>query len=188
MYTHDSVLRRHVVESNKIEGIRAKPGESLFDDHLAAARLAATRLVPPTQLHRILMHRQKKFIPAAGQYRTCGVVINASRKGYRRVYYPLPKWWHVRKLMAQWEEYVDSYCTYHAYGAEEAHILHVWLLCIHPWVDGNGRTSRLVWNMLRLAKGVPWLVPSSKPIQRQRYYNEVRRIELVFKEAHPTVY
>lgn len=68
---------------------------------------------------------------------------------------------------------------------EAAHFLHDWLLCIHPYIDGNGRTARLVWNMLRLYKGLPWHIVEAKG--RHLYYAQIRRVEKVFEEHYPSI-
>ncbi len=42
---------------------------------------------------------------------------------------------------------------------------HYRLVTIHPWVDGNGRTTRLVMNMLQRQLGlVPSIVPSDSKL------------------------
>jgi fido (protein-threonine AMPylation protein) len=35
--------------------------------------------------------------------------------------------------------------------------LHNWLVCIHPFPDGNGRVGRLVLNQARRDAGLEWL-------------------------------
>jgi hypothetical protein len=43
---------------------------------------------------------------------------------------------------------------------------HLQLQCIHPWVDGTGRASRLVENTLRLRWGLPWKIIASNTTQQ----------------------
>jgi Fic family protein len=44
---------------------------------------------------------------------------------------------------------------------------------VHPFVDGNGRTGRLILNFLRLHIGLPLLIISSEHKQRFEYYNQI---------------
>lgn len=37
-------------------------------------------------------------------------------------------------------------------------IAHTWLVSIHPFVDGNGRTTRLLANLIPLQSGYPIVV------------------------------
>jgi Fic family protein len=39
-----------------------------------------------------------------------------------------------------------------------ATLAHTWLLTVHPFLNGNGRTARLVLNLLLLRAGYPWCV------------------------------
>jgi hypothetical protein len=48
-----------------------------------------------------------------------------------------------------------------------AALAHFFLGFIHPFGDGNGRTSRFVMNYLRLVAGLPWLIV---PVERRSEY------------------
>jgi fido (protein-threonine AMPylation protein) len=68
-----------------------------------------------------------------------------------------------------------------------ARLLHDLLLCIHPFEDGNGRTSRLVLNMLRLRWGLPWLVIESR--KKRFYYRSIEHTqETIFRPFFPDVF
>lgn len=51
--------------------------------------------------------------------------------------------------------------------------LHNRLVTIHPFVDGNGRTSRLVMNLILLQNGFPITNISSKNNLREEYYKSL---------------
>ncbi len=178
MSTHDGLLRRHVIESNLIEGIRARPGEAEYDGHLAAARMAAAGVASPHHLHAVLARRVPGLGAFGGRMRTCGM-----RVGSRR----MPRWQEVPALMSDWEKLAGEYALLDGRHAEAALFLHDWLLCIHPWVDGNGRTARLVWNMLRVSKGLPWRIQPART--RRAYYARIEAIEDgVFRTRYPRAY
>lgn len=49
--------------------------------------------------------------------------------------------------------------------------LHQKLVNIHPFVDGNGRTSRLVMNLFLIQNGYPLAIIDSETSKRKTYYN-----------------
>jgi len=175
----DSLLRRHVVESNKIEHIFAQSSDPLYEGHLDAARVAAEgKIVHPNQLHKMIACRVPELNGHEGKYRTCGMWVGD---------YSMPIWHYVPSLMMRWSSLVEQYQTATENLDECAYLLHVWLLCIHPYVDGNGRVARLVWNMLRINKGLSWHIEKART--KQLYYDRIRSIENgVFKKEHPDVY
>ena len=48
-------------------------------------------------------------------------------------------------------------------------VLHCWFVMIHPFIDGNGRTARILLNLVLLRLGYPPIIISVD--ERQRYYN-----------------
>jgi Fic family protein len=52
---------------------------------------------------------------------------------------------------------------------------HIQLQCIHPWVDGTGRSARLLENILRLRWGLPWKNPDQN--EAQKYVREISTYE-----------
>ena len=179
MLVDDSLLRRHVVESNKIEQIDAKPNDPLYEGHLAAARVAAKgKIVHPNKLHEMIAYRVPVLSGHGGKYRTCSIWVGETM---------MPRFQHVPMLMERWLALVAQYQLTTENFDECAHLLHVWFMCIHPYVDGNGRTARLVWNMLRINKGLPWHIEKART--KHLYYARIRSIEMeVFKNTHPDVY
>jgi Fic family protein len=56
---------------------------------------------------------------------------------------------------------------------ERAARLHTGFVCIHPFVDGNGRTARLLLNLELIRAGFPAAV---LPVERRlRYYEALDR-------------
>lgn len=189
MYVPTSLLRRHVLESNLIEGYRIKSGLPLYTSHLSAAIYVARsplfRLPPhPREIHAILA-RDTEMHCFGGYYRSCRVWVGDELC-------PLPL--DVSRLMRDWWRIVEdsfrvigrSKYRSRAERARMALFLHSWLLAIHPFRDGNGRTARLFLNALRLRYGLSWLIiPASN---RPAYYRQIRHIESVFRGEYPDVY
>ena len=56
-----------------------------------------------------------------------------------------------------------------------AAVTHAWLVHIHPFADGNGRTARAVTNLLLMRAGFP--VVLIRKSDRQRYYEALREAD-----------
>lgn len=57
--------------------------------------------------------------------------------------------------------------------------MHERLVTIHPFIDGNGRTSRLLMNLILLQHGYPIAILKGDAENRLKYYNalEVAQVE-----------
>ncbi len=82
----------------------------------------------------------------AGRYRSVSVRISGST-----VVLPNPR--KVPDLMAEFVEWLEKEHSLHP--VELAAEAHYRLVTIHPFVDGNGRTARLLMNMILLMTGYP---------------------------------
>ena len=97
--------------------------------------------------------------PNAGKYRTENVII-AGANHRPPEYIKVPEL--VEKLIINYEDWNE----YHP--IVRAALLHGELVKIHPFVDGNGRTSRLIMNMDLMSDGyVPVII---KKENRLKYY------------------
>lgn len=168
------LLRRHVRESNAIENIFVRENHHLFTDHLSAAEFVVKSardfrvLVMPEDIHRILMERE---LPDAGKIRRVKVWVGLESK-------PRPE--DTEKLMEQWKESLqqDLGGGYYLMPSQKERLAwhyHHWFEAIHPFVDGNGRTGRLILNNIRLLLGLPWLIVRYS--EREKYYNSIRQWE-----------
>ena len=71
--------------------------------------------------------------------------------------------------------------------------MHERLVTIHPFVDGNGRTARLIMNLILLQAGFPITNISSEDKNRLAYYDALEEaqiklnksafIEFIFQQA-----
>jgi Fic family protein len=96
----------------------------------------------------------------AGQYRKTPVRIAGAN------YIP-PDAWEIPRLMTEWGDWLTK-------GQVDQHpivlaaLAHHRLAAIHPFVDGNGRTARLVMNLVLMKHGYPPTV--IERVHRQQYY------------------
>jgi Fic family protein len=97
----------------------------------------------------------------AGKYRDENVLISGAK------HIP-PKFYEVRELMQKLaEEYRSEWKTFHP--IVKATLLHGEFVKIHPFVDGNGRTSRLLLNFELMKNGYPPIIIKNE--ERARYYD-----------------
>ncbi len=115
------------------------------------------------KLHKIILNNiSEKF---AGRYRENPVRIFGSDAKFPDAYL-VPQ---LIKNLFFW--YNKNKLKLHQF--ELAVIFSMKLVTIHPFVDGNGRISRLVMNFLLQKKSYPWINVYNK--QRAEYLKEVRK-------------
>lgn len=106
----------------------------------------------------------------AGQYRRVPVTISGAK-------HVPPQPFMVPKLME------DYFLFYEAnkdtlHPVQLAADLHEKLVTIHPWIDGNGRTSRLVMNLTLLRHGFPIANISGEMSERLSYYSSLESAQV----------
>jgi Fic family protein len=111
------------------------------------------------QIHKlVLAHIDDE---EAGQYRKTEVRISGS------AHVP-PESWEVGREMDEWGAWlINAEASTHPVAL--AAMAHHRLVSIHPFVDGNGRTARLVMNLILMRAGYPPTVILR--VNRRQYYN-----------------
>ncbi|CEN41927.1 Fic family protein [Capnocytophaga cynodegmi] len=106
----------------------------------------------------------------AGRYRNVPVLISGAKHVPPQPYaVPL----EMEKLM-QW--YNDNKDTLHP--IELASEMHERLVTIHPFIDGNGRTSRLLMNLILLRWGYPIAILKGDTESRLKYYGTLETAQI----------
>lgn len=106
----------------------------------------------------------------AGFYRRGNVRISGSR--------------HVCPNFQKVPDLMEDYFTYYEANKDMMHPvelaaeMHERLVSIHPFVDGNGRTARLVMNLILLQNGYPITIIASDKAQRAAYYNALETAQI----------
>lgn len=103
----------------------------------------------------------------AGRYRDIGVRISGSTV-------VLPNPLRVPDLMAEFADWLREPGELHP--VELASKAHYRLVTIHPFVDGNGRTARLLMNMILLMSGYPAAIVRKR--ERLRYIGSLEEAQL----------
>jgi len=106
----------------------------------------------------------------AGRYRNLPVMIAGSR-------YVPPQPWAVPKAMENYALWLtgDSMNLHPVVRAAEAHER---LVTIHPFIDGNGRTARLVMNLSLLSSGFTITNIPGDTDSRRAYYDALEKANL----------
>jgi len=78
----------------------------------------------------------------------------------------------VERLVGEFVEWLNSEEALSLHAVEAAALGHYRLVHIHPFYDGNGRTSRLLMNLLLMQAGYP---PIIIPVERRaEYYKHLK--------------
>lgn len=117
------------------------------------------------QLHQLVVQETEKAW--AGRYRN-GVVIIGGAKHIPPDALDVPR--QMASLM-QWLKKNER----KMHTVELAAILHHKLTAIHPFFDGNGRTARLVMNVILMRKGFPLAIILKN--DRKKYYDVLQRAD-----------
>ena len=160
-------IKKFIEESDAIECIFHDGPSQYYQDHLNTAMTVINeamegRLVTPLSIHMLLM--QEHLGDGAGKYRTEGVrvgrhiPINAIAVPY---------------AMETWQDYVDAILNERDTLTEKEKLEYSWKThnyfeMLHPFIDGNGRTGRLLWLACRLILGLkPQIIYES---EKESYY------------------
>lgn len=110
------------------------------------------------QIHKLVLTRIDD--EEAGQYRNLPVRITGTA-------HQPPGSWEVPHLMSEWGDWLNGPALA-LHPIERAALAHYRLVAIHPFIDGNGRTARLVMNLLLMREGHPPTIIMR--VNRRQYY------------------
>jgi len=153
-------LREHLEAINHYEAV-----ELIRDLAQKKAPFSTSTLLT---LHGLILRSIDKI--NAGKYRSVPVMISGSQ-------HTPPQPWQINKLM---EDYFIFYQTEQErqHPIQLAAELHERLVTIHPFIDGNGRTARLVMNLILLQKGYPIAIIQGDSESRLAYYAALEKCNL----------
>jgi Fic family protein len=122
---------------------------------LARDHGSPTNIAQLHEVHALLLGDRS----GAGIFRRDRVSIRGSK------HVPPRTWEEVMTQMEQWQSWSTTNSTLPA--PIRAVVLHAWLTHIHPYIDGNGRTSRAIGNLELIRAGYPPIIIKKK--ERDRY-------------------
>ncbi|WP_375163115.1 Fic family protein [Paenibacillus sp. SC116] len=115
-------------------------------------------------IHQLVL---KNIAEDAGTYRTVNVRISGSQ-------HVPPSYTHVSEQMEQLIQWYDEQrqSLHPVLLAAEFHFRFVY---IHPFSDGNGRTARLLMNLILMTYGYPPAIVKATDSMRLRYYETLEQ-------------
>jgi Fic family protein len=154
-----------------LEAINHKQAILLTEDIIKNKEDMSERIIK--DLHSIILHGIDNS--NAGVYRKSNVIISGAS-------HTPPDYLKVPQLMTDLIEWYNQECDLHP--IEKAAILHSKFVNIHPFIDGNGRTSRLLMNLELIKSGfLPIIIEKEKRVQ----YYEVLDIAAVKTDFGPFI-
>jgi Fic family protein len=131
-----------------------------------------TKIVPLTQedikkIHGLILEGiDNKY---AGRFRDVEIYVTGSDQEF-----PKPK--QIEKMMLDFSRWlVDRQEQRDLHPVRFAAQAHFKLVDIHPFIDGNGRTARLLMNLLLMKYGYPIAVFECETEKRKRYYGALQK-------------
>lgn len=158
---------RHIIETRY-----AVPGKSLEEQNEVIGMHAAMKYVNTTLVSRIgsvtfsdileIHRRVLGYVDPveAGRFRTTQVFVGHHIPPHPR---------DVEKQVLEFVQWINSEDAMSLHPVEFAALVHYKLVYIHPFVDGNGRTSRLLMNLILMQAGYPPITIRKE--QRAEYYH-----------------
>lgn len=115
------------------------------------------------QMHQLFYFRIDE--KNAGKYRSSKAIITGSK-------YPLPKPSELPSLMKELIPHLDEFKK-NNHPVIAAALAHKEFIFIHPFIDGNGRTARLLMNLILLQEG--YNIAIIPPITRREYIDSLEQ-------------
>ena len=108
----------------------------------------------------------------AGQYRNLPVYITGTA-------YEPPEAWEVVHLMSEWGDWLNGPALL-LHPVERAALAHHRLVAIHPFIDGNGRTARVLATLILYLRGFDakqfFCLDDYYDSDRQAYYKALQNV------------
>ena len=143
-------LREHFEVVNHQEAIALVESLVAQDEPISAFHVR--------QLHALVL--AKIDDESAGQYRNLPVqIVGATHE--------LPPAWEIPALMNDWANWLQAQ-ERELDTVALAALAHHKLVAIHPFIDGNGRTARLIMNLVLMRASYPPAIIAR--VNRQQYY------------------
>jgi Fic family protein len=164
----DLVINRGLTIGNKtlkehFEAINHKKGIQFLYDFVRKKKELDEKII--SEIHKIILENINDI--DAGHYRNTNVMITGA------VHIP-PSAIKIPRLMTEFMEWYYEHKSKLSI-VELAGWVHYRMVYIHPFADGNGRTSRLLMNLILLQNGYPPAVILN--IDRKKYYQVLKEAD-----------
>ena len=152
-------MREHLEAINHKEAI-------LFIEDLVTQKMELSEYVLK-QIHGIVLYGIDR--ENAGVYRKLPVAIAGSK--------------HLPPQPYLLQDLMEDYFRFYELHKDDLHPvvlaaeMHERLVSIHPFIDGNGRTSRLIMNLILLQHGFPLAIIGGDYESRMAYYDALENVQ-----------
>jgi Fic family protein len=152
-------MREHLEAINHKEAI-------LFIEDLVTPKMELSEYVLK-QIHGIVLYGIDR--ENAGVYRKLPVAIAGSK--------------HLPPQPYLLQDLMEDYFRFYELHKDDLHPvvlaaeMHERLVSIHPFIDGNGRTSRLIMNLILLQHGFPLAIIGGDYESRMAYYDALEKVQ-----------
>jgi Fic family protein len=152
-------MREHLEAINHKEAI-------LFIEDLVTQKMELSEYVLK-QIHGIVLYGIDR--ENAGVYRKLPVAIAGSK--------------HLPPQPYLLQDLMEDYFQFYELHKDDLHPvvlaaeMHERLVSIHPFIDGNGRTSRLIMNLILLQHGFPLAIIGGDYESRMAYYDALEKVQ-----------
>ncbi|MFM7885697.1 MAG: Fic family protein [Pseudanabaena sp.] len=152
-------MREHLEAINHKEAI-------LFIEDLVTQKMELSEYVLK-QIHGIVLYGIDR--ENAGVYRKLPVAIAGSK--------------HLPPQPYLLQDLMEDYFRFYELHKNDLHPvvlaaeMHERLVSIHPFIDGNGRTSRLIMNLILLQHGFPLAIIGGDYESRMAYYDALEKVQ-----------
>jgi len=152
-------MREHLEAINHKEAI-------LFVEDIVSQKIDLSAYILK-QIHGIVLYGIDR--ENAGVYRKLPVAIAGSK--------------HLPPQPYLLQDLIEDYFRFYDNQKDKLHPvvlaaeMHERLVTIHPFIDGNGRTSRLIMNLILLQNGFPLAIIGGDYESRMAYYDALERVQ-----------
>jgi len=163
-------VHKYVVNSNLIEDIEEQEGPE-YDNHIIMTQYVYEEAknghyITPERIHSGLMRGILHDTRDLGAYRRCPVWVGGELAPDPMLIFRL-----MEDLDKEVYRYLDTGKDMYKYPTVIWNF-HYHFECIHPFLDGNGRTGRLMLNSIFVIMGREW--NTFENLDRNRYYFRIR--------------
>ncbi len=148
-----------------LEAINHSDAIDFIDDIVSRKEVLSSRTI--NEIHSLILRGIDS--PNAGRYRQVPVMINGSA--------------HKPPQPFLIDKYMEDYYHFYELNKDAMHPIllaaemHERLVTIHPYIDGNGRTSRLIMNLILLRHGYTIANLKGDNISKLKYYRALNKVQ-----------